>query len=83
MTPQQAVITLSRLKQLNQPLVALTPEDYCGCGLPIVKKLIDQKTKQPIFLYVDRLKLIELIKKTHELHDKGDANALHRIIGAK
>lgn len=81
MRVQQAIATINQLSKLNTTTVALTPEDYQGCGLPVVKKLVDAETRKPIFIYVNRLALIERLRQTHELERKGNTNALHRIIG--
>lgn len=78
MKDEQAVVAVSRLSKLKQELVALTPEDHLGSGLPIVKKLVDQKTKKPIFVYVKREDLMNKIKLSHYIIKQGDPHALHR-----
>ena len=81
MRVQQAIATINELSKLTTTLTALTPEDWQGCGLPAVKKLVNAETREPIFIYVDRLALIERLRVAHELQKKGDASALHRSIG--
>lgn len=80
MRVQQAIATINQLSKLTTQLTALTPEDYQGCGLPIVRRLVNAETREPIFFYVDRLAFIERLRIAHELQKKGDASALHRII---
>lgn len=78
MKVQQAIATINQLSKLTTTLTALTPEDYQGCGLRAVRKLVNAETREPIFIYVNRLELIERLRLAHELERKGDASALHR-----
>lgn len=71
MRTSQAAELLSRLATLNQPLVSLTPEEWAGTGLEPRRKLVDAETRRPIFIYVDRLELMEVIRVSHNLHPKG------------
>ena len=71
MRPSDAATLISTLSSYTTILTALTPEEWAGTGLEIKKKLVDQNTKKPIFIYVDRLELIELIRVTHKLYPKG------------
>ena len=70
MTPAEANVALHRLSKLDTPTVALTPEEWAGSGLAVVKRLVTED-KQPIFIYVDRLKLMEFIQTSNRLYKKG------------
>jgi len=80
MKVQQAIATINILSKQTTPTTAITPEDYQGCGLPVVRKLVNAETREPIFLYVDRLALIEKLRLAHDLERKGNIDALHRSL---
>jgi hypothetical protein len=78
MRPADAAVLIARLSTYTTTLTALTPEEWAGTGLTAKRKLVNQETKQPIFIYVDRLELIELIRVTHQLYPKGH-NICHTL----
>lgn len=71
MRPADAAILIARLSTYDTELTALTPEEWAGTGLTVRRKLVNQETKKPIFIYVNRLELIELIRVTYQLYPKG------------
>ncbi len=75
---EQALTSIQRLQRQTSTLVALTPEDHRGCGLPVVRKLVNAETNEPIFVYVNRIDLIEVLRVAHNLHKKGTSIATHR-----
>lgn len=74
MHPAIAASLLEKLATLPQETVALTPEDYEGCGLKAVRRLVardENGSKIPIFVYVNRLELMAHIQFAFNLHRKG------------
>ena len=71
MKTPQAVALLSKLQLLRQDTIALTPEEWRGTGLVPKRKLVNAETREPIFVYVDKDELIEVIRKSHNLHRSG------------
>lgn len=69
-----AASLLGKLSSLSQETVALTPEDYDGCGLKAVRRLMakdENGSKVLIFVYVNRLELMAHIQSAFNLHRKG------------
>lgn len=71
MTPAAAIRLLHVLERAGTEQVALEPKDHVGTGLKAKKVLRDVETGELIFIYVDRLELIECIRRSHDLHKKG------------
>lgn len=67
MKTAEAVALLSKLEQLRQDVVAITPDQYSGSGLESIRKLVNAETREVIFVYVKRTELIEVIRKAHGL----------------
>ena len=65
-----ALISIERLEKRTHKLVALTPREAVRTGLPIIRRMTNGETQQPMFFYVDRLQYIEYLKQQHNLHKK-------------
>lgn len=69
MKPIEAVAIIAKLKQLTTKYCSLTPEDWAGTGLK-PKHVLRKETGEIMFYYVDRVELIELLARSHNLYPK-------------
>ena len=71
MRPAEAAVILQQMSKLTTELTALTPEEWQGTGLKAHRVLKNEKSGRPIFYYVKRLELMELIRTSANIHPKG------------